>query len=116
MSPAIVFKGVGMPLRPKPGIWLALLVPVMPPLLKPSPNPSPKLEAAVGPDEAWGWEMGATELGVLEVGREGAVEAGRRGWLGGLGVLFEGTEGFVCGICCCCVWFGGWDCCCCCGG
>lgn len=39
--------------------------------------------------------MGADEIGVVGVGREGAVDAGRRGLLGGLGVLFEGTEGFV---------------------
>lgn len=50
MSPAIVFKGEGWPPRPKPGIWLALLVPVMPTLLNPSPSPSPKLDAGVGPD------------------------------------------------------------------
>lgn len=39
--------------------------------------------------------MGADELGVLGVRREGAVEAGSRGLLGGLGVLFDGTQGFV---------------------
>lgn len=39
--------------------------------------------------------MGADEMGVLGVEREGAVEAGRRGFVGGLGVLFEGIEGFV---------------------
>lgn len=117
MSPAIVFKEVGWPPRPKPVIWLALLVPVMPPLLNPIPNPSPKLDTEVGPEEGCDWELGTDELGVLGVGREGAVEAGRRGLLGGLGV-FEGTEGFVWGgcCCCCCDWFGGWDCCCCCAG
>lgn len=39
--------------------------------------------------------MGADELSVLGVGREGAVDIGIRGLLGGLGVLFEGIEGFV---------------------
>lgn len=95
MSPAIVLRGVGWPPRPKLDIWLALLVPVMPTLLNPSPSPSPKLDAGVGPDVGRGWELGADEMGVLGVGREGAVEAGRRGFVGGLGVLFEGTEGFV---------------------
>lgn len=94
MSPAIVFKGVGWPPRPKPGVWLALLVPVMPLLFNPSTNPSPKLDAGVDPDEGWGWELGADELGVLGVGTEEAVEAGRRGLLGGLGVLFDGAGGF----------------------
>lgn len=32
-------------------------------------------------------------MGVLGVGREGAVEVGSRELLGGLGVLFEGTDG-----------------------
>lgn len=45
-------------------------------------------------------------MGVLGVGRDEAVEAGRRGLLGGLGVLFEEAVGFVrggcCGGCCCC--------------
>lgn len=50
MSPAIVFKGVGWPPRPKPAIWLVLLVPVMPTLLNPSPRLSPKLDVGVGPD------------------------------------------------------------------
>lgn len=94
-NPAIVLSWVDMPVRPRPDIWLALLVPVMHPLLKPSPNPSPRLETGLGPDETSGWEFGAAEIGVLGVGREGAVEAGRRGWLGGLGVGLEGREGFV---------------------
>lgn len=38
--------------------------------------------------------MGADELGVLGVDRDGAVDAGRRGLLGGLGVLCVVTEGF----------------------
>lgn len=50
MSPAIVFRGVGCPPRPRPGIWLALLVPLMLPLLKPRPRPSPKLDTGVDPD------------------------------------------------------------------
>lgn len=117
MSPAIVFKGVGWPPIPSPGIWLALLVPVMPTLLNPRPSPSPKLDADVGPDVDCDWELGADEVDVLGVGREGAVDVGRSGLLGGLGVLFEGTEGFVWGGCCCCDWFGGWEfCCCCCAG
>ena len=93
MSPAMVFKEVGWPPKPKLGIWLALLVPVMTLFLKSSPSPSPKLDAGVCTDV--GWELGADELGVLGVGREGAVDVGRRGLLGGLGVVFEGTEGFV---------------------
>lgn len=50
MSPAIVFKGEGWPPSPKPDIWLALLVPVKPILLNPSPSPSPKLDAEEGTD------------------------------------------------------------------
>lgn len=50
MSPAIVFKGEWWPLRPKPDIWLTLLVPVRPILLKPRLSPSPKLDAGEGMD------------------------------------------------------------------
>lgn len=91
ISPAIVFRGVGCPPRPKPAIWLELLVPVMPTLLKPKPRPSPKLDVGTGVD--CDWELEAIEMGVLGVGREGAVEAARRGLLGGLGVLFAWAEG-----------------------
>lgn len=89
-----MFKELGRPPRPKQGVWLALLFPVMPLLFNPNPNPSPKLDAGEDPDEGWGWELGADEMGVLGVGTEGAVEVGRRGLLGGLGVLFEGAGGF----------------------
>lgn len=34
-------------------------------------------------------------MGVLGVVKEGTVDVGRRGLLGGLGVLFEGTEGLL---------------------
>lgn len=91
ISPAIVFSGVGCPPRPKPAIWLALLVPVMPTLLRPKPRPSPKLDVGTGVD--CDWELEADEMGVLGVGREGAVEAVWRGLLGGLGVLFVWGEG-----------------------
>lgn len=91
ISPAIVFRGVGCPPRPKPAIWLELLVPVMPTLLKPKPRPSPKLDVGIGVD--CDWELEADEMGVLGVGREGAIEAVRRGLLGGLGVLFVWAEG-----------------------
>lgn len=91
ISPAIVFRGVGCPPRPKPAIGLELLVPVMPTLLKPKPRPSPKLDVGTGVD--CDWELEADEMGVLGVGREGAVEAARRGLLGGLGVLFAWAEG-----------------------
>lgn len=91
MSPAIVFRGVGCPPRPKPAIWLELLVPVRPTLLKPKPRPSPKLDVGTGVD--CDWELEADEMGVLGMGRGGAVEAARRGLLGGLGVLFAWAEG-----------------------
>lgn len=64
--------------------------------------------------------MGADETDVLGVGRDGALEAGWRGLLGGLGVLLDGAEGLVCDeggcgcCCCCCGWLGGCCCCCCC--
>lgn len=70
---------------------MELLVPVMPTLLKPKPRPSPKLDVGTGVD--CDWELEADEMGVLGVGREGAVEAVRRGLLGGLGVLFVWAEG-----------------------
>ena len=110
MRLAIVFSVEGMPLRPRPDIWLALLVPVMPTLLKPRPSPSPKLEEGADPGEGRAWGRAAAKLGVLGIGM--AAETGRSGWLGGLGVLLEGTEGFVCDGCCCCCWFA--DCACCC--
>lgn len=91
MSPAIVFRGAGCPARPKPDIWLALLVPVMPTLLKPKPRPSPKLDVGTGVD--CDWELEADEMGVLGVGREGVLEAVWRGLQGGLGVLFVWAEG-----------------------
>lgn len=91
ISPAIVFRGVGCPPRPKPAIWVELLVPVMPTLLKPKPRPSPKLDAGTGVD--CDWELEADEMGVLGAGREGAVEAARRGLLGGLGALLAWAEG-----------------------
>lgn len=96
MRPAMVLRGAWWPPRPRPAIWLALLVPVRPPLLRPRPRPRPRprLEAELRPGVGWDWELGADELGVLGVGREGAVEAGSRGLLGGLGV-FEGAEGLV---------------------
>lgn len=89
-----MFKGVLWPARPKLGIWLALLVPLMPPFLKSKPSPSPRLDAGVGP--GLDWELGAVKLGVLGVESDGAVDAGRSGLLGGLGLLlFEGADGFV---------------------
>ena len=93
-SPAIVLRG-DMPLRPRPDIWLALLVPVMPLLLRPSPNPRPRLEAGLGPEEASNWGFGAAEIGMLGVGREGAVEAECTGCQGRLGVLTGGRAGIV---------------------
>lgn len=86
IRPAIVFSGVGCPPRPKPAIWLPLLEPVMPTLLRPKLRPSPRLGVGTGVD--CDWELEADEMGVLGVGREGAVEAVSRGLLGGLGVLF----------------------------
>lgn len=56
-----------------------------------SPRPSPRLRLETAEDE--GVELGAEELGVLGVGREGAEEAGSRVLLGGLGVLCDVTEG-----------------------
>lgn len=91
ISPAIVLSGVGCPPRPKPAIWLVLLVPVMPTLLRPKPRPSPRLGVGTGVD--CDWELEADEMGVVGVGREGADEAVRRGLLGGLGVLFVWGEG-----------------------
>lgn len=86
ISPAIVLSAVGCPPRPKPAIWLALLVPVRPTLPRPRPRPRPKPGVGTGVD--CDWELEADETGVLGVGREGAIEAVRRGLLGGLGVLF----------------------------
>lgn len=91
ISPAIVLRGEGCPPRPKPAIWLELLVPVRPTLLRPKPRPRPKLDVGTGVD--CDWELEADEMGVLGVGREGAAEAARRGLLGGLGVLFAWAEG-----------------------
>lgn len=91
ISPAMVLSGAGWPPRPKPAIWLVLLVPVMPTLLRPKPRPSPRL--GVGTGVGCDWELGADEMGVVGVGREGADEAVRRGLLGGLGVLFVWGEG-----------------------
>lgn len=95
MSPAIVFKGDEWATRPKADIWLPLLVPISPILLNPRPSPSPKVDAGLGTDVSGDSELMADELAVLGVGREGAVEAGRWGLLGGLGALFEGAGGFV---------------------
>ena len=108
MSPAIVFSADGMPLRPRPDIWLALLVPVMPTLLKPRPSPSPQLEEGADPEDGMGWGRAATKLGAVGMGM--GAETGRSGWLSGLGVLLEGAEGLDCDGCCC--WFA--DCASCC--
>lgn len=91
MSPVIVFRGAGCPARPNPAIWLALLVPVMPTLLRPRPRPSPRLDVGAGVD--CDWELEADEMGVVGVGREGAEGAAWRGLLGGLGVLLVWAEG-----------------------
>lgn len=46
--------------------------------------------------------MEVTGPDVLELGREVVVEAGSVGWLGGLGVLLEGTDVEESLTCACC--------------
>lgn len=118
--PAMVLMEPGIPDRPRapPGIWAELLGTVTPALPRPRPSPRPRAEAAeLGTEDTGGWAFGVAGAGVLELGRDGVVEeVGSVGWLGGLGVLLEGTGMgvvgvLVCGCCGCC---GG--CCCGCSG
>lgn len=69
----------------------------------PFPRPKPSLEPSTpGTVEAWDWELEVTGPDVLELGREVVVEAGSVGWLGGLGVLLEGTDVEESLTCACC--------------